>query len=315
MKYLVTGGCGFIGTNLVHRIFLEDKEAEVFVVDDLSKGKIENLHPSASLYRGNITDSLLAFTLCRCMDVVVHLAANTGVIPSIEDPRKDCESNVLGTFNYLEASARNNVKKFIFASSGGAAVGDKKPPINEEIVPKPISPYGASKVAGEVYCSAFYGSYGLDTYALRFSNVYGPHSENKDGNLIPKYIMAAIKKEPFYIYGDGKQTRDFIYVGDLVRAIMAATKTESPGGEVFQVATNKPTSVLDVVRMLNRISLIYLKYSPEVIFRPGRKGEVKDNHADISKVKNILGFEPEVDLYNGLEKTFLWFMENVNERF
>lgn len=310
MKYLVTGGCGFIGTNLVHHIFATDDDADVIIVDNLSKGKIENQHSNAVLIKDDIVHSLTADIYSKDVDVMIHLAANTGVIPSIENPRKDCTDNVLGTFNYLEAAKNNKVKKFIFASSGGAAVGDKKPPINEEIVPKPIAPYGASKVAGEVYCSAFYGSYGLDTYALRFSNVYGPHSENKDGNLVPKYIMAAIKGEQFYIYGDGEQTRDFIYVGDLVRAIMSAAKTEHSGGEVFQVATNKPTSVLGIVEMLDRISFNYLGYSPEVVFKPGRKGEVKDNYADTSKIKSVLDFEPEVDLYDGLEKTFVWFVEN-----
>lgn len=308
MRWLVTGGCGFIGTNLVKYIFNNDKKAKVTIVDNLVVGKKENAHPLAVLVTGNVTDGHLALRICDHIDIVVHLAANTGVLPSIEDPALDCYSNVIGTFNYLEAARRSGVKKFIFASSGGAAVGNKTPPINEEIVPAPISPYGASKVSGEAYCSAYHGAYGLATYALRFSNVYGPHSEIKKGNLIPNFIMAAINKKQFRIYGDGSQTRDFIYVEDLVSAIALVAASDCGGGEIFQVATGKPTSVLGIVECLNGITGDYV----DVTFDAPRAGEVKNNYLDISKIKKVLGFVPKIDIRIGLERTFAWFLEKLN---
>lgn len=320
MNYLITGGCGFIGINLISRLLDESGNHKIRVIDNLSVGTMEDLGsvcnyietdrpaPNSNkveLWIGDIRNSEFALKADQGMDCIVHLAANTGVIPSIEDPRTDCETNVIGTFNYLEAARQNGVKKFIFASSG-APLGEQLPPINEEKVPKPISPYGASKLAGEGYCSAFFGSFGLKTIALRFGNIYGPRSTHK-GSVVAKFIKQALAGETLVIYGDGSQTRDFIYIDDLVNAILAATKADV-GGEVFQVATHKETTINEIAEMLKAIiesktgNTINLTYAEE------RAGEVKRNFSDISKAMRILGWEPKWSVEEGLRATVEWFV-------
>ncbi|MBN2062437.1 MAG: NAD-dependent epimerase/dehydratase family protein [Deltaproteobacteria bacterium] len=323
---LITGGCGFIGVNLISHILDKTRECKIRVVDNLSSGKKEDLSavyeiteisgkgtsgPPANrmeLVVGDIRDGSLAVDACRGMDAVVHLAANTGVIPSIEDPRTDCMSNVIGTFNYLEAARKNNIKKLVFASSG-APLGEQVPPIHEEMVPKPISPYGASKLCGEAYCSAYYGSFGLEAVALRFGNVYGPRSKHK-GSVVAKFIKHILASEPLPIYGDGNQTRDFIYVGDLVEAIILAMEKPRIGGEAFQIATHLEHTVSEVAEELNRLAEKHLGRKSLIVYEKERRGEVRRNFSDISKARRMLGFEPEYDLRRGLEETFLWFLRN-----
>jgi UDP-glucose 4-epimerase len=256
---------------------------------------------------GDIRDQEPALRAGKGIDAIVHLAANTGVIPSIEDPRSDCTANVLGTLNYLEAARQNAVKRFVFASSG-APLGEQSPPIHEEMVPHPISPYGASKLCGEAYCSAYYGSYGLETVALRFGNVYGPHSTHK-GSVVARFIKHIMASEPLPIYGDGNQTRDFIYVVDLVEAILSAIEKPDIGGQVFQIATHQEHTVGEVAEELNALAQEHLGRTSPIVYEKERKGEVRRNFADIGKARRMLGFEPKHDLKQGLEKTFLWFLE------
>jgi UDP-glucose 4-epimerase len=292
------------------------------VIDNLTVGKREDLEEiqrsevggqrseseptGIELVVGDIRDQGLAEKVCKGIDVIVHLAANTGVIPSIEDPMADCMANVIGTVNFLEAARKNGVKRFVFASSG-APLGEQEPPIHEEMVPRPISPYGASKLCGEAYCSAYYGSFGLETVALRFGNVYGPLSSHK-GSVVAKFIKHIFAGEPLPIYGDGNQTRDFIYVEDLVNAILLALERPGVGGEVFQIATHREHTVGEVADVLNRLAEKYLSRKNEIVFENERKGEVKRNYSDISKARRMLGFEPKTSLEEGLERTFLWFL-------
>jgi len=255
-RFLITGGCGFLGCSLVDNLLKE--QHVVRVVDNLSTGtradlakvtdfvekSIDELQDSpdgVELIVGDILDDQLALTVTKGCDVIVHFAANTGVGPSVEDPRGDCMANVIGTFNYLEAARINKVPRFIFASSGAPA-GEVEPPIHEELPPHPVSPYGASKLAGEGYCSAYYRTFGIDTVMLRFGNVYGPGSLHKS-SVVAKFIREALNGETLEIYGDGFQTRDFIYVDDLIDAVMLAVNTPNIGGEAFQIATNKETTV------------------------------------------------------------------------
>lgn len=331
---LITGGCGFIGVNLI-KALLNRGDARILVVDNLSVGTrkdlsrvtefqeietsdIEDIQRSEvrdqrseseptgiKLVVGDIRDSDLAVKVCRGMDAVVHLAANTGVIPSIDEPRADFEANVIGTFNYLEAARQNGAKKFILASSG-APLGEQMPPINEEKVPKPISPYGASKLAGEGYCSAFFGSFGLKTIALRFGNVYGPRSTHK-GSVVAKFIKQALAGETLVIYGDGSQTRDFIYIDDLVNAILAAAKADA-GGEVFQIATHKETTINEIAEMLKAIIKFKTDNTINLTYAEERAGEVKRNFSDISKARKLLGWEPKWSVEEGLRATVEWFV-------
>ncbi|MBW1888865.1 MAG: NAD-dependent epimerase/dehydratase family protein, partial [Deltaproteobacteria bacterium] len=223
----------------------------------------------------------------------------------------DCTSNVMGTLNYLEAARKNGVPCFVFASSG-APLGEQNPPIHEGMVPRPISPYGASKLAGEAYCTAYHGSFGLNTIVLRFGNVYGPYSTHK-GSVVAKFIGHILASEPLPVYGDGTQTRDFIYVDDLIQTILLALDRPKIGGQVFQIATHREHTVLELADELNRLSEKYLNRMSQVVFEKERKGEIKRNYSDISKAKRILGFEPKYDLKRGLEETFLWFLENSRQ--
>ncbi len=319
MNYLITGGCGFIGTSLIKKLTTESNH-NIRVIDNLSVGSREDLGQvcqfretdveerpptGVELVVGDIIDEHLAVKVMTGIDVIVHLAANTGVGPSVEDPRRDCLANVIGTFNYLEAARLNGVKRFIFASSGAPA-GEVEPPIHEELPPHPVSPYGASKLAGEGYCSAYNRTFNIDTVALRFGNVYGPGSLHKN-SVVAKFIKLALDGETLEIYGDGSQTRDFIYIDDLVEAVCLASTTEGIGGEVFQIATNAETTVGELadmlVQILNRqgvedISIVHGKLRP---------GDVKRNYSDTSKARRMLGWSSKYDLEQGLFQTLAYF--------
>ena len=238
------------------------------------------------------------------MDVVVHLAANTGVIPSVENPLADMETNVAGTLNMLEAARQNRVQRFIFASSG-APLGECTPPIHEELAPHPASPYGASKLSGEGYCSAYHRSYGLATIALRFGNVYGPPSSHK-GSVVAKFIRQAINGQVCQIFGDGGQTRDFIFVDDLVEATIRASHTPV-GGEIFQIASGREHTVNEVVELL-RDQLHAAGVELQCEYASARAGEVRRNFADTTKARTMLGWTAKTTLTNGLRHTVDWFL-------
>ncbi|MEM0896691.1 MAG: NAD-dependent epimerase/dehydratase family protein [Verrucomicrobiota bacterium] len=318
MKWLITGGAGFIGTNLIKALRAKG-ESDIRVFDDLSVGSREDLGSACSfedvaatdefggvqLVVGSIMDAPLMADAAKGADVVVHLAANTGVGPSVEDPRSDCTTNVIGTLNALEAARHGAVKRFVFASSG-APVGECEPPIHEEKVPRPVSPYGASKLAGEGYCSAYFRTFGLETVGLRFGNVYGPGSTNK-GSVVAKFIRLAREGKTLEIYGDGQQTRDFIYVEDLVGAIVQGASAEGAGGELFQIATNRESTVSELVELLVPL-LDERGLGPvEVMHGEKRLGDVMRNFSDTTKAKEVLGWSSETELANGLRKTVDWF--------
>lgn len=322
-KWLITGGCGFIGLNLIKKILQFNSNPSIRILDNLSVGNREdlrNISEFSEIHHNNIISGPSSIELvvsdirnqqntiaaCKGIDIIVHLAANTGVGPSVKNPTLDCEINVVGLVNVLEGARINNVKKFIFASSG-APLGEQDPPIHENLVPKPVSPYGASKLAGEAYCSAYYRTFGLDTVALRFGNVYGPGSKYKD-SVIAKFIKKALNGETLEIYGNGQQTRDFIYVDDIVNAIILSVHADV-GGEIFQIATNKETNISEIVKELtkllqNKMPNIELK----VIYGDERVGDVKRNYSDITKAKKVLNFQPKYDLNKGLSETVKWFL-------
>lgn len=323
MRWLITGGCGFIGTNIIRRLLAESPETNIRVLDDLSVGTREDLGEIADfveieqgdaapdwtgvqLLVGDIRDKDAALAAAGGVDCLVHLAANTGVGPSVEDPRADMEANVIGTFNLLEASRRNGVKSFIFASSG-APVGETTPPIHEEIAPHPVSPYGASKLAGEGYCSAYYRSYGLRTVVLRFGNVYGPGSKKKS-SVVAKFIKQAAAGEVCRIYGDGSQTRDFIYIDDLVEAVILSSQYRQ-GGDIFQIATNKEHTVNEVADIIKKLLLEY-GIDMKLVHTEPRVGDVMRNYSDTSKAGKILGWSPKQDLESGIRKTIEYFFWN-----
>jgi UDP-glucose 4-epimerase len=325
VNWLITGGCGFIGTALV-RFLSGEGGHNVRVVDNLRVGDREDLaragrfveadaadpgpisgDGTVELVVGDILDAELALRAAQGADVIVHLAANTGVAPSVEDPRADCTTNVLGTLNYLEAARLGGVPRFVFASSG-AVVGEVEPPLHEEMPPHPVSPYGASKMANEGQCSAYFRTFGVETVALRFGNVYGPLSGHKN-SAVAKFIRRAREGEVLEIYGDGTQTRDFIYVEDLIGAIRRAATVEDIGGEVFQIATNAETTVSEMVGKLIPALAEAGIPEPEVKKTAPRQGDVKRNFSDTSKAARLLGWRATTDLDAGLRKTVAWFVE------
>lgn len=325
LRWLITGGCGFIGTSLV-RDLCEEGGHSIRVIDNLSVGTREDL-ANVSRYTalertqvkargwcldipqlvvGDILDAELALELARDADVIVHLAANTGVASSVQDPRGDCVLNVLGTLTYLEAARERQVKRFIFASSGAPA-GEVEPPIHEEIAPHPVSPYGASKLAGEGYCSAYYRTYGVDTVVLRFGNVYGPGSTHKS-SVVAKFIKNALTGAPLEIYGDGSQTRDFIFIGDLVDALLRSASVADVGGEIFQIATSMETTVNDLVGELVAALDAHGVHDVQVINAKVRKGDVRRNYSDTSKAGERLGWRAVTSLRAGLSATVAYFV-------
>lgn len=307
-SYLVTGGCGFIGVNLVSRLVARGDRVRVF--DNLSLGRREDVEPSGvELVVGDVRDFPALARAVEGMDVVVHLAAHTRVVESVSNPELNFEVNVLGTMNALRASRSAEVQKFIFASTGGAILGEQTPPVHEGMVPRPVSPYGASKLAGEGYCSAFCGAFGLNTVALRFSNVYGPFSYHK-GSVVAQFFRNLMDNEPLTIYGDGRQTRDFLFVDDLVDAILGADKTDTPG-EVFQIASGRETAIASLTELMREV-LPGMRF--EVQFKPARPGEIVRNYACIEKAQRMLGYEPQTDLRKGLERTWQWFVSRNGHR-
>ena len=332
-RWLITGGCGFIGTSLINNL-VEEGGYFIRVVDNLCVGTRKDLaricefseidpgliqsgaashaiHPGVSshceLIVGDICDKELALHATQNIDVLVHLAANTGVELSVKDPEKDCFTNVVGTLNYLEASRHNKVPRFIFASSG-APIGECKPPIHEELAPHPVSPYGASKLAGEGYCSAYYRTYGVETVALRFGNVYGPRSGRKN-SVVAKFIRQSKHGEVLEIYGDGQQTRDFIYIDDLIRAIRSAASLSGIAGQVFQIATNSETTIEELIALLLPIMKHIGYTNVQVCYTNPRKGDVIRNFSNTTKARLILGWQAEIGLREGLAKTVEWFFD------
>ncbi|MBA3015416.1 MAG: NAD-dependent epimerase/dehydratase family protein [Desulfobulbaceae bacterium] len=328
MNWLITGGCGFLGTSLIKRLVMEGGH-RIRVVDNLSVGTCDDLaavcefteinseslgdksSAMVELIVGDILDEQLALAAAKGMDIIVHFAANTGVGPSVEDPRMDCVTNVIGTFNYLEAARHNKVSRFIFASSGAPA-GEVKPPIHEELPPHPVSPYGASKLAGEGYCSAFYRTFGIKTIALRFGNVYGPLSKHKN-SVVAKFFKQALNGEPLEIYGDGSQTRDFIYIDDLIQAVLLSAQVDI-GGEAFQIATHKETTVGEIAKSIKKLVETRTGKEVAISFGETRLGDVKRNYSDISKARRMLKFEPAFDLEKGLQETLLYYNASVDPR-
>src|SRR5215208_588161 len=306
-RVLVTGGCGFIGANLVRRI-RDARGWSVRVVDDLRTGR-ESYVPGelAEVTIGDVADPAVLEPALKGVDAVVHLASQTGVLPSVEDPARDFEGSITATFRVLDACRRRDIARFVFASSG-ASVGDVTPPIHENVVPRPVSPYGAGKLAGEAYMQGFAGSFGMQAAALRFSNVYGPYSLHKD-NAIPNFIRRCLRGERLEIYGDGSQTRDFIHVQDLCDGIIGAVAADDIGGEVFQLGTSVETSVVELARLIQEVTGAEV----DIDYEERRAGEVYKSRVDISKAQRLLDFQPAIELREGLALTAEWYRKTLVE--
>jgi len=324
MKWLITGGCGFIGRALTANLLAEGGH-NVRVLDNLSTGTRADLtavgrfheldaeadltdwSEALSLLEGDILDPAAVAEAMTGADVVIHLAANTGVPQSVADPMSDCRTNVIGVLNMLEGCRAAGIERFVFASSG-APLGLQTPPLHEEMAPHPVSPYGASKLAGEGYCSAYYHCYGVETVTLRFGNVYGEGSGHKS-SVVAKFIKQALAGERLEIYGDGRQTRDFIHISDLVQTVRLAAQTQGIGGETFQIATAYETTVSELTEKLLEAMRQEGMTVPDVYFGATRDGDVARNFSDTSKAQERLGWLPTVPLEDGLRRTVRFFLD------
>jgi len=302
IRILVTGGCGFIGANLVPMLI--EHGTAVRVLDNFTKGSPSNLQNiDAEIVEGDIRDINTVQRVLNGVDTVIHLAAYGSVIESIKDPFENFDINVRGTLVVLQACINSNVQKIVFSSTGGALIGNAIPPVNENSVPKPISPYGASKLCCEAYCNAFANSYELQTVMLRFANVYGPYSAHKLG-ASTAFIKNIMSNTPIKIYGDGTATRDYLYVQDLCNGIYMAVEQDLPPATTLHLASGIETSVLYLAHKIIEVSG---KKKHDIQHLPFRRGEVTRNFATYEKAKKTLGFSPSVSLDEGLSKTWEWF--------
>jgi len=279
------------------------------VTDFETVGAVSSGPEGVEHFHGDILSPDVCIEAVQGCDRVVHLAAHTGVGPSVEDPRMDMEQNILGTFNMLEAARTQAVDKFVFASSGAVVGNVEEPPIHEELVCHPTSPYGASKLTGEAYCNVFWHSYGVNTACLRFGNVYGPGSHGKQ-SVIAKFIKRACQGLTCEVYGDGGQTRDFIYVDDLCDAIVASCGLEQ-GGEVFQIASGSELSLTELTAALGATFESVTGKQMHFENTAERKGDVRRNFSNTGKAERVLGWTPQTQLTEGLEKTVRYLSATV----
>lgn len=307
-KYLVTGGAGFIGSNIVKKI-LEQGDF-VRVVDNFSTGRRENIaeflqNSNSELIEGDLTNLETAKNVVRGMDFVLHQAAVPSVPRSIEDPITSNRANIDATLNLLVAARDEKVKKVVYASSSSVYGDNPDLPKREDFPVRPISPYALTKYAGERYCQIFWNIYGLPTTCLRYFNVFGPKQNpfSQYSAVIPKFIDCFLEDKSPVIFGNGEQSRDFTFVDNVVSANLLAAKSEKGNGEVFNVACNERTSLNELVGFLAKISGEDI--SPE--YKDARVGDVLHSQADISKIGEALGYNPIIKFEEGLRKTFDWY--------
>jgi UDP-glucose 4-epimerase len=305
-RILVTGGAGFVGATLVRRLVASGYR--VRVLDNLSTGDAAHLSGvDADLVKGDIRDAGTLDDAVAGCDAIIHLAAAGSVVGSVADPHPNFEANVVGTFRVLDAARRNGVPRVVQASTGGALIGDATPPVDERSLPKPLSPYGASKLAGEGYAHAFAKTYGVRTVAVRFGNVYGPWCGRKRGVL--NLFFAALRGgQPLVIYGDGTASRDYVHVSDIAAALQLALENpDIPGGTVLHAASGVETTITALADLCRRAAG---RPGHPLEYRPARPGEVGRNFASYDLARRLLGYSPTVRIEDGIPRLWKWFEIN-----
>lgn len=309
MRTLVTGGAGFIGSHIVDAVL--GRGDQVMVVDDLSTGREENVREAIgrgmTLFVGDIRDAGFVDALLRRErpEVVFHLAAQIDVRVSVSKPALDAEVNMAGTINLLEAARSSGVRRFVYASTGGAIYGEGEPPFAEDAPIRPLSPYGQAKYAAEGYCDLYRRLHGVSTINLRLANIYGPRQDPLgEGGVIAIFCGKLLRGERPVVYGDGRQTRDYVYVGDVAKAALVASESEAHGA--YNIGRGEEVTVLEVVERLRAFGLELAVpdgsgFEPR--FAPERKGEVRRNALDPAKARSELGIEAETALEDGLGRT------------
>ena len=325
-KILITGGLGFIGSSLIASLKRQyADQIQITVLDNSSYGGLGQLASALGcpipsdensvtvldnvvVHHGDVTEQSTVQTMVDDADAIVHLAAQVSVPLSTQKPAQDFEQNVVGLFHVLDAARMSDKKpKIVFASSN-AALGEVEQPVSEVSLPKPISPYGASKLASETFLQAFSHSYGMNHVALRFGNVFGPGSFSNTG-VVAKFIRQALGGEVLEIYGDGAQTRDFIYMDDLVSSIEQAVFLNNTDFELFQISSGLETTVSEVVEKICQEFVKAGLQRPDVKFGEKRSGDIVRNVSDVSRAKDILNWHAKTSFDKGIAKTVKWFLD------
>jgi UDP-glucose 4-epimerase len=307
MRCLVTGGAGFIGSNLVRALL--ERGHFVRVLDNFATGKLENLGPflpRIEWIEGDLRSYHIVSKVTRDIDIIFHQGALGSVPRSIRDPLTTNQVNVEGTLNVLDAAKRNGVRRVVFASSASTYGNQDVMPLREDMSAQPLSPYGVSKLAGESYCRSFSEVYGLETVSLRYFNVFGPAQLGRTPytGAIAIFVTSLIDRKPITLHGDGEQTKDFTYVDNVVQANLLAAERPGISGESFNIACGHTTSVIKVLHSLMDL----VGHEVPVIHMPSREGDIQRSQADIQKAKTLLGYEPGVDVFEGLKRSVKWYL-------
>jgi nucleoside-diphosphate-sugar epimerase len=306
LRYLVTGGAGFIGSTIVDELLRRGHQ--VTVLDDFSGGQEANLAGAAAkiqLVRGSICDLDTVRAACNGVDYILHLAARTSVPRSVADPLETNRVNVDGTLNVLVAARDAKVRRVVFAASSSAYGESPTLPKVESMAAQPISPYGVSKLAGEVYMQVFGRAYGLENVSLRYFNVFGPRQDptSQYSGVLSRFITAFIQGSEPVVFGDGEQSRDFTFVANVVDATLRAAEAPNVSGMVFNVGTGDRFTLNHTLKLLDKISGKPAK--PR--YEPPRTGDIRDSQADITQARKLLGYDPRVGFEEGLRRTFDWY--------
>ena len=308
MRYLITGGAGFIGSHLVEHLVAAGDD--ITVLDDLSSGrraKLAAVRGQIRFIRGSVTDLNTCRRAVERVDCVLHHAAVTSVQRSVDEPVVTHQVNATGTLNVLLAARDKGVRRVVYAGSTSAYGNPATLPNSEEHVTRPLSPYAASKLAGEDYCVACQATYGLETVVLRYFNIFGPRQDpnSQYAAVVPRFITTALAGEPPTIFGDGKQTRDFVFIANVVHANLLAARAPAAdvSGQVFNIGSGKGVSVNQLWEHIRRLAGVPL--AP--LYTQGRAGEVRDSVAELARARRLLGYAPIVDFEEGLRQTIAFY--------
>jgi len=310
-KFLVTGGAGFIGSNICRKLI--NQRCFVRVIDNLLTGKKSNLADiidKIDFVQADMGDEEIARAAMKDIDVVLHQGALPSVPRSVDDPAATHRHCVDATFTLLLAARDAGIKRFVYASSSSVYGDTPTLPKVETMLPQPLSPYAVGKLVGEYYCSVFYKVFGLETISLRYFNVFGPYQDptSQYAAAIPAFVTAILKDEPPTVFGDGKQSRDFTYVDNVVEANLLAARAKHTSGEVLNIACGQAVTVNAVIDMVNEL----LRKNIKPIYADPRPGDVKHSLADISAAEKLLGFKTTVQFKPGLQKAINWYRDNLS---
>ncbi|MBM4103283.1 MAG: SDR family oxidoreductase [Planctomycetes bacterium] len=309
-RFLITGGAGFIGSNLCRKLVKEG--CFVRVIDNLITGKLSNLAglmDKIDFVQADMGDPAVACTAMKNIDVVLHQGAVPSVPRSVDDPLTTHKHCVDATFTLLMAARDAGVKRFVYAASSSAYGDTPTLPKVENMLTNPLSPYAVAKLVGEYYCSVFAKVYGLQTISLRYFNVFGPYQDpaSQYAAAIPAFVTKIIKNEPPTVYGDGEQSRDFTYIDNVVHANLSAARAAKLSGEVVNIACGQRITVNEIIRLINKI----LGKSVQPKYEPSRPGDVKHSLASIELAKKVIGYKPVISFGDGLERAIAWYRENL----